>query len=1560
MNKNNTNTYFYLLGSIHNTVHEFFKESTHVLSRILPIILVLLCFSMELGAFEYSKSNCENIKYNHGWIEFPNNIGVVQEGNIIFDVSGGGDIGDVEYFLTNTYGVILKKSSLPSFLNISSGTYNVYSLNYSDTVIGNIVGANINNITGSCFSLSEARMLEVLPPAPVSDCTVEEGNITFDVSTSTGTGTTKYLLTDASGKILEISLTNTFTGISSGNYIVYSINYSTPLSNLVGGVEVQNLQGTCYDLSLGVPLKVCPPSPVIECTVYEGNITFDTTPVSGTEFITYILTDENGIIITTSNTPSFSNITNGNYIIYAVGYNGTINGIQEGESIIEISGNCYDLSLGNSIKVCACEAQASTLDIIGNPFCKEMDTDVDINFTDNGDGVIPVGYELVYILTSGTNLVIEQVSNTPDFTIPVAGDYTIHTLVAELSDNTSIDYLDVSNVVLGVTLASEIEALLISGGGLICGDLNVEGVPIQVYNQPSLTIEPTVSVICENDDIILQATGPTGTYDWVGEGLTSTTGNQVIANVNVAGDYTYTVLLTDVNGCTNSASAIIVVNPNLNPNDIDVPESILVSCPSEVPTATDITVEYNGEILISPPAEEIILGNCPNNFTLIRTWKFYDACNNEVSVSQTIEVNDDTAPNAPAAPADITLECADAIPTGMDLSATDNCDGVITASPVDDITPGACPNQYTIVRTWTFTDGCGNETVISQTIEINDDTAPVAPAAPADVNVECSENVPAPITLTAQDNCDGPITVTPTENVIPGGCPNAYTLIRTWTFTDICGNTTSIEQTINVGDATPPVLVGVPDDVTIILNNGETVPPVPDVTATDNCAGIGEPTYEESQVVIECGYEITRIWSIIDDCENEARDTQIVTVINNVEVDIDADDLEACINQVVQLDAMPSAGTGAYTHNWSVLPNTAIISDTSVEDPTFISNTPGTYVLEYTVTDETGCTASEDIIIVVTPSPNVTITPVDPVCVGTDVTLNAVGNSSFSYEWNGDNLASTTGQSVVVNTTGMIPGQYTYTVTVTDTNGCTNTTSTNIQINDNPVVTIDPVDPVCQGTGFDLTASSVANGSYNWSGLGLLNTTGQTVSAANSLAPGTYDYSVTVTDPNGCTGTATTTVVVNPNPVVIIEPVNDICEYESATLVANGPAGTYEWSGDGLNTNTGSTVTASGLTAGTYDYTVTMTDANGCSATATTALVVNPAAVVTITPVDPTCEGNDVTLVANGPAGTYTWSGDNLSSTTGTTVTATGLTAGTYDYTVNIIDANGCEGSDMITVTILETPVVIIDPVAPVCMGTGFDLTASALPGATYEWSGIGLNSTSGQTVSVSGALAAGTYDYSVTVTAADGCEGSATTTVVVNPNPVISIDPAGDICEYESATLVANGPAGTYAWSGDGLDATTGTTVAVSDLAAGNYDYTVTMTDANGCTSTASTTLTVNPTPVVSIEPLDAICELTEVTLTATGSNGIYEWSGTGLTSTNGQSVTANGLTEGSYDYTVTITDANGCTNTAETTLVVNGTPVVEIDATLEQCYRLYSNGKWIVRRNIYIHSNMCRCQWM
>src|SRR6185437_7576648 len=344
----------------------------------------------------------------------------------------------------------------------------------------------------------------------------------------------------------------------------------------------------------------------------------------------------------------------------------------------------------------------------------------------------------------------------------------------------------------------------------------------------------------------------------------------------------------------------------------------------------------------------------------------------------------------------------------------------------------------------------------------------------------------------------------------------------------------------------------------------------------------------------------------------------------------------------------------------------------------------------------------------------------------------------------------------------------------------------------------------------------------------------------------------------------------------------------SATATPSGGTGayTYSWAPVG-----GTNATATGLSGGSY--TVTVHDANGCSVTAS-ALVTNTGAeTVTISSVtNVLCNGGSTGSITSNVVGgsapyTYAWTPSG-----GTGATASNLSAATYTVTVH--DASGCIATASATITQPPVLSVVIAPIVNVkCNGgnTG-SLTASPAGGTgayTYAWT------PSGGTNATASNLTIGTY--TITVKDANGC--SVTASATITQPTVLTANITGNTpvtCNggnNGSATVTAGGGTGayTYVWTPSG-----GTGATASNLTAGTY--TVTVNDANGCTVTASATIT--QPPAMTVTPANpSICSGGSVILTASGA-ATYTWSpGIGLSTTVGPVVTANPLVTTSYTVT-------------------------------------------------------------
>ncbi len=496
---------------------------------------------------------------------------------------------------------------------------------------------------------------------------------------------------------------------------------------------------------------------------------------------------------------------------------------------------------------------------------------------------------------------------------------------------------------------------------------------------------------------------------------------------------------------------------------------------------------------------------------------------------------------------------------------------------------------------------------------------------------------------------------------------------------------------------------------------------------------------------------------------------------------------------------------------------------------------------------------------------------------------------SGTYDWGGG----------IATATNTVNSANTYTVTVTGANGCTATASSIVTDDFTPPpATVTPSSGTLTCTTLSVGLTAGGGTSYDWGG-GIV-TSVNTVNLPNT-------YTVTVTGANGCTATAS--ALVNQDitpPVASISPSTAVltCETPSATLTASG-GGTYDWGG-GI-------ITAINSVSSPNTYTVTVTAANGCTASASLGVtqdIVQPN--VAIAPgVMLTCAVLNSTLTASSttPNAEFDWGGGV------TTASKTVSSPGTY--TVTVTDpVNGCtiSSSENVTQDIVAPNITLTNTGILSCINASVAIDASSTtPNVTYDW-GAG-NTTTSNTVSSAGS-------YVVTVTdPSNSCTATASNTVQQNTTPPpVSIAPSATLnCINASVTLSASSSVAnaTYDWGG-GNNTPTNT---VSIPAA----YGLTVTDpGNGCTSSLSVNVNQNLTiPNVTIAPPGKItCHTPNVTLSASSTALIpsYDWGGGNTASTYTVSVPNT--------YPVTVTDIdNGCSATA--TADVTDVPLMVLSET-------------------------------
>ena len=308
----------------------------------------------------------------------------------------------------------------------------------------------------------------------------------------------------------------------------------------------------------------------------------------------------------------------------------------------------------------------------------------------------------------------------------------------------------------------------------------------------------------------------------------------------------------------------------LTPPVISAQADITIECTDEVPSDDASASDNCGDVVITME-ESAVPGSCPGEFTITRTYTAVDEAGNISTDTQTIYIVDTTGPVIDT-PADVTLDCSDDVIL-ENATATDGCGGSAFVTSTTTTEPGNCGDNYTIIRIFTAIDQCGNTSTSTQIITIEDTTPPNI-VIPEDYSIECTEDLTFE-NASAFDAC-GSVSITVEEVTTAGACDGNYTISRTFTAIDDCGNETSSTQTITVVDTTAPVFTFITADYTVECSEELTYE---NATAVDACSSLGI-TVTEIQTEGDCPneYIITRTFTAVDGCGNSATADQIITV----------------------------------------------------------------------------------------------------------------------------------------------------------------------------------------------------------------------------------------------------------------------------------------------------------------------------------------------------------------------------------------------------------------------------------------------------------------------------------------------------------------------------------------------------------------------------------------------------------------------------------------------------------------------------------------------------------
>ena len=539
------------------------------------------------------------------------------------------------------------------------------------------------------------------------------------------------------------------------------------------------------------------------------------------------------------------------------------------------------------------------------------------------------------------------------------------------------------------------------------------------------------------------------------------------------------------------------------------------------------------------------------------------------------------------------------------------------------------------------------------------------------------------------------------------------------------------------------------------------------------------------------------------------------------------------------------------------------------------------------MTDANGCTSNTSVVITEPTILSVVTSNTSSSCgqLNGSASVNVTGGAGgYSYLWSNGQ----TGSSI----NNVLPGAFA--VTITDGNGCTNSTTVNVGSIGGPTVAISSSTNVSCFGGTNGSAQVNANAgvgpyTYAWIPSGGSNAVASNLSAGN--------YSVNVTDANGCTSSAS--IVITEPTVLNIQTTStqSSCGQAngSASVNVSGGVGGYSYLWNGAQTSP----SINNVSAG--NYTITVTDGNGCtSSTSVSISNIGGPTVSIANSNNVSCYGGtngsaQVNISSGTGPFTYAWA-----PSVGNGATASNLIAG--NYLVNVTDANGCTSSTSITITQpTQLAVAIPSSTNVLCYGTSTgsatSVASNGTAGYTYQWSNGGATATINN-------LTVGTY--TVTATDANGCTIS--TSTIINQPTILSlsnINSQNVSCfglSNGSASLTANGGTSPYQYNWNPSVSSTGNAI---NLAAGNFN--VTVTDANGCSSSHSFVITQPSAIQTNTTIVDANCFGSSTgsiaaNVSGGGSPYAYNWSNGSTGSSISSLPTGN--------YSLTVTDANGCTD--------------------------------------------------
>ncbi|MCP4120126.1 MAG: T9SS type B sorting domain-containing protein, partial [Bacteroidetes bacterium] len=963
-----------------------------------------------------------------------------------------------------------------------------------------------------------------------------------------------------------------------------------------------------------------------------------------------------------------------------------------------------------------------------------------------------------------------------------------------------------------------------------------------------------------------------------------------------------TWIATDDCGNSTSATQEISLADTKAPDISGIPEDITIEC-EDTPEliAPEFTDSCTPELDVQF-RETVEEGACPNNYFINRMWTVTDDCGNTSVANQKITVIDTKAPQILGVPQDVEVSCGEipVIPSIADVTASDNCDSDVEVSFLEMFEENDCGE--TIIRKWTAVDRCGNVSEMIQTIIVGDNDAPVFAEVPENYTIGCDEN-PLDEAPSLSDNCDLDVEIVISEEILEGECAGNYSLVKTWTATDDCGNSTSVSQTITFEDFTAPEILNVPTDVSVLTI--DQVPIAPTLTVTDNCDVNIELTFDESLEEKDCGAIITRIWMATDNCGNATTEIQHILVEGtDIEVSIQPTDKTICIGETVEMTANTEVPQILWTSDGGVFENE------NSKTTTFSAEVPGVYNISVEAGDGGDCDGFAVTTVTVVGLPEVDISSNGPICEGNALQLIADGYAD-SYLWRGPNGYVSTSQNPIIEDSKLVnAGEYTVIATI---GSCMTTTTIVVEIGEGLPVDISYESQVCEG---DTLIINLTGGTqFNWEGPSGFSSNEQNVQileANMAITSGTY--SVTVSDDLGCENMLSADIQVVRIPDLVLSSNSPVCKGSILELYASG-GDNYSWTGpNGFISDEANPVISAlnSFDPGSYTFTVEVSSGEECNAVESIEIEVLDGMQLIVGEDITVCVGESVNFsVSAQNAIEFLWSGPNdfISTDQNPLMEAVDLNM-QGEYIVMATNTDQCRSMDTVLVTVNNPPIVDFAITNVSCDELGaIQLTiANGSTDLTFDWDDLPGTDNPKDRNDLSEGI------YNVTVTNAEGCQTSLEPVEVVKDceceAPVVL-----DVQENDASCGIANGSvmidiegdAGAYSYQWDpDLGEVLGSGNERTNLPSGVYTVIIKVLDVADCETQLTLSIgNLDGPEVTEIITTPATCDFANGSAELSPATYTYLWLHDNQTGNS-----RNDLTIGTFEVEVIDSNMPDCPN--------------------------------------------------